>query len=186
MPNKPRTPKPKAAAPRLMSFARRQKKPKRQEELTLEPLAEKRYICDFVHEVLSDPAWDDDSTWHNKDRKTELALRKERNMLIKEKLQAGVSVAYKSSGNSLAPMVMSGDLCEFRPVTKDADVSLHDIVFCTVHPGQQFHAHIVRHKGWDEGRKSWYYHIGNASGYLNGCYWVDQIYGKLMTIARDY
>jgi hypothetical protein len=58
--------------------------------------------------VLADKAWDVDSTMH-KNLRQELKLREERNILIKEKLQAGISVAYKSSGHSLAPMVMSGD-----------------------------------------------------------------------------
>ena len=68
----------------------------------------------------------------------ELRLREERNVLIKEQLQLGKPVVYRSSGWSLWPRVWSNDLCSYDPVTSANEVRCGDIVFCQVQPGDRF------------------------------------------------
>ena len=106
--------------------------------------------------------------------------------MLMRKLQAGESVAYKSGGNSLAPHVQSGDLCEYTPVREDADVNVGDIAFCQVNPTQRYFAHAVMNKTYDEEVQAWYYSIGNALGWENGWCWIENIYGKLRRVARDH
>ena len=68
----------------------------------------------------------------------------------------GRSVFYKSSGNSMWPLVQSDDACTFHPiqavtamdgrhgVQKEAsEIGVGDIVFCQVQRSQQYYAHIV-------------------------------------------
>ena len=78
-----------------------------------------------------------------------LKLRQERNLLIKQQLQRGEHVCYRSSGNSMWPTVKSGDLREFAPFPKAAsaeDIKVRDIVFCEVQPKKLFYAHFVLEK----------------------------------------
>ena len=89
----------------------------------------------------------------------ELRLRDSRNRLIRENLDNGRSVFYKSSGSSMSPLVQHGDACTFHPIQavtaedgvhamrKDAsDIGVGDIVFCSVQPSNQYFAHIVLEK----------------------------------------
>ena len=78
----------------------------------------------------------------------EVRLRHERNKLIKEKLLAGETVCYRSSGSSLKPRVKSGDQCTFIPVTEACQVERNDIVFCEVQPGDRFYGHVVKKREW--------------------------------------
>ena len=50
--------------------------------------------------------------WQAKEAK----LRDDRNQLIREKLEAKHPVWYPSSGNSMWPLVRSGDTCCFHPI----------------------------------------------------------------------
>jgi hypothetical protein len=72
----------------------------------------------------------------------ELRLRDSRNRLIWGNLTGGRSVFYKSSGDSMWPLVQSDDACTFHPIqavtAKDgiqkeaSEVGVGDIVFCQV------------------------------------------------------
>ena len=111
-------------------------------------------------------------------------------MQIKEMLQSGRHVAYRSSGNSLAPRVRSNDMCEYEPVTRDDQVHVGDIVFCQIK--ERFWAHLVLRKELQaglaaSGRSDWYrYTISNLKeylqpqGYTNGYTSIDKIYGRLI------
>ena len=72
----------------------------------------------------------------------EIRLREDRTEMIKELLQKGKNVCYRSSGNSMAPKVKSGDLCEFEPFPEGSSVAdsidVWDVVFCAVQPKNLF------------------------------------------------
>ena len=92
---------------------------------------------------------------------------------------------YKSSGNSMWPLVQSGRACLLHPIQAvtandgpikkaSSNIDVGDIVFCNVK--EEFFAHIVqkveRPQHTEPGRK---YHtkfyIGNIRGHINGwCY----------------
>ena len=69
-----------------------------------------------------------------------------RNLIIQEALLAGNPVQYVSSGNSLAPLVMSQDTCYVYPVNetdKALSIKPGDIVFCCVRPRCNYYTHLV-------------------------------------------
>ena len=120
----------------------------------------------------------------------ELKLRERRDGLLREKLTAGFSVFYKSSGNSMWPLVHSGDACTFHPiqaVTRGegqfpifkgrSEIGVGDIVFCQVQPSLRYYAHIVRAvKGAHESS------IGNIKGLINGWCYREHIFGILVDV----
>ena len=89
----------------------------------------------------------------------ELRLRDARNRMMREYLSAGRTVFYKSSGNSMRPLVQANDACLFHPiqaVTAEqgvhsiekaaSEIHVGDVVFCQVQISQQYYAHIVLEK----------------------------------------
>ena len=110
-------------------------------------------------------------------------MRWDRNVQIKEQLQRGEHVCYRSSGNSMWPTVKSGDLCEFAPFPEAAsaeDIEVRDIVFCKVQPRNRFYAHIVLRKEYDDVHGEWCCIIGNKDNHENGWAYMETIYGRLM------
>ena len=106
--------------------------------------------------------------------KLELSLRDQRNMMIRESLDAGRSVFYTSSGKSMWPLVQSNDACLFHPIQavtaedgvhaiqKEAsEICVGDIVFCKVQPSQQYYAHIVLYVEQSYHHQEPKYWIGN-------------------------
>ena len=135
------------------------------------------------HEVLAEPVGGVDWTIY-KDWDTQMQLRWARNVMIKEQLQRGQNVCYRSSGQSMWPIVKSGDLCEFAPFpagsTVAESIEVRDIVFCEVQPHNRFVAHFVLEKKWDKYRQQHKCIIGNKDGYVNGHCFMETIYGKLI------
>ena len=118
----------------------------------------------------------------DKDKTTELRKRGHRNRLVKEALQSGKTVAFRSSGNSLDPWVLSNDCCTYAPVTDPKELRQHDVVFCEVQPGNRFYAHII--KQIVELRRGPRFYISNLQGRLNGYCEMKHIYGKLIHVQR--
>ena len=124
-------------------------------------------------------------------RPLEMMLRGRRNGIIKERLQSGESVSYRSSGWSLHPKVDSGDECLYDPVTEPEEVKVNDIVFCQVKPTWRFYAHVVKKKveewvdadDYKKGHKVTF-SISNLRGYVNGWCTMETIYGKLVQIKQ--
>ena len=110
-------------------------------------------------------------------------MREVRNKMIKEQLQAGTSVQYRSSGWSLWPRVHSNDLTTYDPVTSADQVREGDIVFCQVQPGDRFYAHVVKRKilqSYGPHHGEWEFTIANARGWENGTCHIKHIYGRLV------
>ena len=129
----------------------------------------------------------------------ELKLRDERNKMIREFLQDGRSVFYKSSGSSMWPLVQSHDGCTFHPiqavtdmegrhaVIKEAsEIGVGDIVFCQVQTSQQYYAHIVLWTEQDLHAKEMKYWIGNLEQRVNGWCYREHIYGILVGVQVEY
>jgi hypothetical protein len=126
----------------------------------------------------------------------EKQLRDQRDILIRESLTEGKSVFYKSSGNSMWPLVQSGDACRFHPIQavtandapiqkKASKIDVGDIVFCKVE--EQFFAHIVqkaeRSLHPEPGRKyRTKFCIGNIQGHINGWCYRKDIFGILVDV----
>ena len=129
----------------------------------------------------------------------ELKLRDSRNRMIHEYLRDGRSVFYKSSGNSMWPLVQANDGCTFHPiqavtamggqhaVNKEAsEIGVGDIVFCQVQRSQQYYAHIVLRVEYDYHAKEPKYWIGNIMGNYNGWCFREHIYGILVEVQVEW
>ena len=82
-------------------------------------------------------------------------MREERNELIRAQLAEGKTVAYRQSGWSLYPKVRSNDLCCYLSVRFEEQVSVDEVVFCTVHPSGYYYAHLVKEREWDDDLRKW-------------------------------
>jgi len=89
-------------------------------------------------------------------------------------LEKGNTVAFRPYGNSMAPIIHSGELVTVEPVQLDA-LKRNDVVLCRVH-GKEY-LHLV--KAVNDGQVL----IGNNRGRTNG--WTSQVYGRLVRVERD-
>jgi hypothetical protein len=89
-----------------------------------------------------------------------------------EKLLTGETIVNKESGNSMTPLIKSGQAVKIEPANWET-VKEGDVVYCKVKG--KFYTHLVKaindHKG---------VLIGNNKGGING--WTKQIYGKVIEI----
>ena len=89
-----------------------------------------------------------------------------------EKLMAGETITTKEHGNSMVPLIYSGQEHILAPATWETIV-VGDIVYCKVHGN--YYTHLV--KAIDETKGC---QIGNNKGRING--WTKQVYGKVIQV----
>ena len=87
------------------------------------------------------------------------------------RLQAGETISFRPSGQSMTPRIKSGDLCTVAPVAI-TDLSVGDIVLCKV-AGSEY-LHFVKAMQGDRVQ------IGNNHGHING--WTRAVYGRLIQV----
>ena len=137
------------------------------------------------HEVRPEQDVDQTLSW---DWTIQARRREERNVKLKQLLQSGQPVAYRSNGRSLEPRVFSGDRCSYEPVTSAEQVSVDDVVFCEVQEGDRFYAHLVASKEWHERDGLYYFWISNlkgpSTGVMNGWCNISHIYGRLYNVEK--
>lgn len=92
-----------------------------------------------------------------------------------ERLEKGESFITSEKGNSMSPLIKSGQKHKLVPTTwKDVDVD--DIVYCKVKGN--FYTHLVKAKNDEKGCL-----IGNNKGGVNG--WTKQVFGKVIEIIKN-
>lgn len=89
-----------------------------------------------------------------------------------EKLQNGETFTTSEKGNSMVPLIHSGQEHELSPITWDK-VQVGDIVYCKVKG--RFYTHLVKAINQEKGCL-----IGNNKGGING--WTKQIFGIVSKI----
>ncbi len=89
-----------------------------------------------------------------------------------EKLQKGETFVTSEKGNSMVPLIYSGQKHMLAPATLE-EVEVGDIVFAKVH-GRMF-THLVHAKDPHRGVQ-----IGNNHGFMNG--WTKQVFGKVIEV----
>lgn len=89
-----------------------------------------------------------------------------------EKLQNGETFVTSEKGNSMIPLIKSGQKHKLAPI-KWEDCNEKDIVYCKVKGN--FYTHLVKAKSNDKGLL-----IGNNKGGING--WTRQVYGRVIEI----
>ena len=147
------------------------------------------------------------SNWDDEKRKIEYERRERREILIRAKLTEGFSVFYPSSGNSMWPLIQSGDFCTFHPIQavtaggtarggeqitiqkERSEIGVGDVVFCKVQPTNLYYAHVVGAVNRKPGsRNGWRsniepeYQIHNITGRYNGYCYREHIFGILVAV----
>jgi hypothetical protein len=89
-----------------------------------------------------------------------------------QRLEAGETFITSEKGNSMVPLIKSGQDHELTPC-KLEDVKVGDIVYCKVHG--RFYTHLVKAVDPNKGAQ-----IGNNKGYING--WTKAVYGKVTKV----
>ncbi len=89
-----------------------------------------------------------------------------------EKLQNGETFTTSEKGNSMVPLIKSGQKHILAPATWQ-EVKVKDIVYCKVKGN--FYTHLVKAKNESKGCL-----IGNNRGGTNG--WTKQVYGKVIEV----
>jgi hypothetical protein len=89
-----------------------------------------------------------------------------------EKLQNGESIITSEKGNSMVPLIKSGQEHLLEPIAID-EVKIGDIVYCKVRG--RFYTHLVKAIDETKGLQ-----IGNNRGHING--WTKQVYGKVVEV----
>jgi hypothetical protein len=89
-----------------------------------------------------------------------------------ERLLSGETFITSEKGNSMVPLIKSGQDHRLSPVLIE-DVNVGDIVYCKVK--SNFYTHLVKAKDIKKGLL-----IGNNKGGING--WTKSVYGKVIEI----
>ena len=89
-----------------------------------------------------------------------------------DKLKKGETFITSEKGNSMTPLIKSGQEHKLAPV-KLIDVNVDDIVFCKVKG--HYYTHLVKGKNEAKGVL-----IGNNRGGING--WTKQVFGKVIEV----
>ena len=89
-----------------------------------------------------------------------------------EKLQNGETFVTSEKGNSMVPLIHSGEEHMLAPITLE-EVEVGDIVYCKVRGN--FYTHLVKAKNEQKGLL-----IGNNHGKDNG--WTKAVFGKVIEV----
>lgn len=96
------------------------------------------------------------------------------NMRTVEKLKSGKTCLVQGFGQSMTPILKSGQVCKVEPVTEDMILKKNDIVLCKVN------GHVYLHKITAiNGNR---YQISNNHKHVNGWVGRNNIYGKVTEI----
>lgn len=93
-----------------------------------------------------------------------------------EDLQAGRVVKCRPKGNSMVPLIHSGDLVTIEPIANDVEPQKGDIVLCRV-KGQQY-LHLVT------AVKPGQFQISNNKGHVNGWCARTAVFGIVTEVTR--
>ena len=117
------------------------------------------------------------------DREDELKKRKIRNALAEEILRSKRSVKFRSTGNSLYPLVQTDDVTMWEPIFDHAKLQVGDVVFCRVQKSNAYYGHMIHEIGYYGRRKYWA--IGNMKNppHINGWCYAEHIFGQLMEVS---
>ena len=95
------------------------------------------------------------------------------NAITAQKLREGRSCIVTGYGNSMTPILKSGQSVICEPVTEETQLRKHDIVLCKV--GGNYYLHkIVAIKNGNR------YTIGNNHGHINGTIGKNNIFGVVV------
>ena len=89
-----------------------------------------------------------------------------------QRLEAGETFETSEKGNSMVPLIKSGQIHVLAPCTLE-EVEVGDIVYVKV--AGKFYTHLVKAKDATKGLQ-----IGNNKGHING--WTKKVFGKVIEV----
>lgn len=92
-----------------------------------------------------------------------------------ESLAKGETIVTSEKGNSMVPLIHSGEEHTLKPVDDWQDCEVGDIVFCKVKGN--YYTHLVLAVNNEKGLQ-----IGNNRGGVNG--WTRTVFGKVINLSR--
>lgn len=92
-----------------------------------------------------------------------------------ERLESGETIVTSEKGNSMTPLIKSGQKHVLEPVKDIKDIKPGDIVYCRVRGS--FYTHLVKAADSKKGVL-----IGNNHGGING--WTKKVFGKVIKILE--
>jgi hypothetical protein len=95
------------------------------------------------------------------------------------RLRAGETVQFGERGNSMLPIIKSGQKCTYAPIEGPEALAKGDIVFCKV--GPFYYTHLIKKIRLEDGEHV--FTIGNNHGRINGDTDFSHIYGKVVAIG---
>jgi hypothetical protein len=98
------------------------------------------------------------------------------NVITAKKLQSGEVCRVQGFGQSMEPIVKSGQICEVSPVRDDTVLKKDDIVFAKVN------GHFYLHK--ISAIRDTRFQISNNHGHVNGWTGRNNIFGKVTRILK--
>lgn len=105
---------------------------------------------------------------------TEYTFTGKENAIAAEHLKKGETCKIVGFGQSMTPILKSGQPVIVAPITEDTMLEKNDIVFCKVN------GHYYLHK--ISAVKGKTYQISNNHGHINGTVTRNSIYGKVVEI----
>ena len=94
-----------------------------------------------------------------------------------EDLKKGKTVEFRPRGNSMTPLIKSGQLCTVTPIDSEAVLTKGNIVLCKVRGNQYLHKVIGIRDGGQMVQ------IGNNHGRVNGWTSRHQVFGLLTGVV---
>ena len=94
-------------------------------------------------------------------------------------LQSGRIIQRKEKGNSMVPLIRSGQPHTLEPVRDLAALQVGDIVFCKVRGHYYTHLISAIRKNKDQLE----FQISNNHGHVNG--WTRNVYGKVIGVGEE-
>jgi len=88
------------------------------------------------------------------------------NQFLSEQLQKGLTVSWRPKGNSMTPIIKSGQRVTVEPVTDPFSIKAGDVVFAKVRGS--YYLHLVKRATFTTGEPCKFL-IGNNHGGINGC-----------------
>ena len=95
-----------------------------------------------------------------------------------KQLQDGKVVTCRPRGNSMLPLIKSGQLCTIVPIEDRGTLKVGDIVLCKVRSAQYLHL-VKATRGHGEKRQ---FQIANNKGRVNGWVRSPHVYGRLTKV----
>jgi signal peptidase I len=98
----------------------------------------------------------------------------------RENLKQGKKVQFRPKGNSMQPIIESGNLVTVEPIEDHKKIKKGDVVFCKVKGN--YYVHLVTAVQQKMGGMR--FQISNNKNHTNGWVGEDQVFGKVTTVEE--